>query len=204
MSSFPITSFPSIGASDYSQIQNIINTGDILLASGESFIDKMIQGATNSVWSHVAFLVKVDELNTIMVMESVETVGVRATPLLNYVQNYNGSGKGFNGKLMLARYQNFPLNNIAMLTKAVSLLGNPYNTQEILKIAVRIGYGSFGFTKNDPQIQSSNALICSEYVDICYQALGINIPYNNEGFIAPCDFANCSNITPICFINTGV
>src|SRR5580698_7008054 len=107
MNNLPKEGFPNVGVSNYEQIRDSIQSGDLLFGSGSSLMSSMIKGATNSVWSHVAFIIRLEVINRIMVMESVETIGVRTIPLSNYINNYNGSGKGYPGRLMLARYQNF-------------------------------------------------------------------------------------------------
>ncbi|VEB34083.1 Uncharacterized distant relative of cell wall-associated hydrolases [Legionella sainthelensi] len=203
MDGFSQETFPNVNTNNYDQIRDTIKTGDLLFASGNSLMSSMIKGATNSVWSHVAFIVRLEAIDRIMIMESVETVGVRTVALSNYVRNYNGSGQGYPGKIMLARYQDFPINSFSNLSKqAVDLLGYPYNTEEILRIAARIGMNAFGFDKTSPEVISSHAFICSEYVYTCYKSVGITIDYNQEGFIAPADFARSPKINPICFIAT--
>lgn len=203
MDGFPKEDFPNVGTKSYEQLRDNIMTGDLLFASGTSLMSSMIKGATNSVWSHIAFIIRLQEIDRIMVMESVETLGVRTIPLSNYVYNYNGSAKGYPGRLLLARYQNFPTENLLNLSQhAVDLLGYPYNTNEILAIAARIGMGAFGFDNTSPEIISENALICSEYVAICYQSIDITIDYNQEGFIAPADFAHSPKVQAQSFIAT--
>lgn len=88
----------NVNTNNYDQIRDTIKTGDLLFASGNSLMSSMIKGATNSVWSHVAFIVRLEAIDRIMIMESVETVGVRTVALSNYVRNYNGSGQGYPGK----------------------------------------------------------------------------------------------------------
>ncbi|WP_258956595.1 YiiX/YebB-like N1pC/P60 family cysteine hydrolase [Legionella sainthelensi] len=152
MDGFSQETFPNVNTNNYDQIRDTIKTGDLLFASGNSLMSSMIKGATNSVWSHVAFIVRLEAIDRIMIMESVETVGVRTVALSNYVRNYNGSGQGYPGKIMLARYQDFPINSFSNLSKqAVDLLGYPYNTEEVLRIAARIGMNAFGFDKTSPE-----------------------------------------------------
>ncbi|MCE0722968.1 MULTISPECIES: YiiX/YebB-like N1pC/P60 family cysteine hydrolase [Legionella] len=193
--------FPNVSVNSYEQIRDTIKTGDLLFASGNSLMSTMIKGATNSVWSHVAFIVRLESIDRIMIMESVETLGVRTVPLSSYVRNYNGSGQGYPGRLMLARHQDFPTDSLANLSKqAVDLLGYPYDTEEILKIAARIGMSAFGFDKTSPEVISQHAFICSEYVFICYKSIGITINYNPKGFIAPADFASSPKVKPMSYI----
>lgn len=93
--SIAIDQFPTIAIQNYEQLRPQIKSGDILLCSGNSLISSLIQKATNSVWSHIAFVIRLDSIDRIMVLESVETIGVRTVPLSTYVNNYNGSGKGY-------------------------------------------------------------------------------------------------------------
>lgn len=39
------------------------------------------------------------------------------------------------------------------------------------------------------RIKTDKEFICSEYVALCYETLGLNIPWDHRGFIAPADFA---------------
>ena len=195
--------YPNIPVVKFEQVKDCIQSGDILLVSGNSALDKIIEKGTTSVWSHIGLLFNLYSslIKRIMVMESLITYGVRSIPLDNYLYNYNGSGISFNGKLMIARYNNFPIMKLpAVITRAIDLLGCHYNTQDIAEIAMRIaikhtiGVNMPGIVKND------KTYICSEYVSECYKAAGINIPYNSAGYIAPSDFINCTDIVPLFFI----
>jgi hypothetical protein len=196
--------FPSVNIENYNKISNQINSGDLLFGSGNSIMSSMIKGATQSVWSHVAFIVRLEVIDRIMVLESVESIGVRTVPLSSYINNYNGSGKGYPGRIMIARHQDFKPQDISNLSQhAVDLLGSPYNTEEILRIAARIGMTAFGFNNTSPEITPQhNEYICSEYVSICYGSVGIDIPYDKNGYIAPVDFANSPKVKPMFFIAT--
>jgi hypothetical protein len=195
--------FPKASVKQYDEIRNTIHSGDLLFCSGNSIMSAMIKGATQSVWSHVAFVVHLEAIDRIMVLESVESIGVRTVPLSNYVHDYNGSGTSYPGRIMISRYEGFQPEKISKLSqKAVDLLGYPYNTEEILRIAARIGMSAFGLNQWSPEIEPKNEYICSEYVKICYDSIGISIPYNPNGYITPADFANYSKINPLFFINT--
>lgn len=187
--------FPSVPNFSYEKIRNDIQSGDILLCSGESFFSNMIKQATQSVWSHVAFILRLDVIDRIMVLESVESIGVRAVPLSSYVNDYNGSGKGYPGKLLIARHQELNQQNIVKLSKvAVDLLGYPYNKQEILRIAQRIGAYSLGLQAQSIDTPTGREFICSEYAHICFKSIGVTIDFNPLGFIAPADFARCHKV----------
>lgn len=196
--------FPTVPTLTLSVATPQIQSCDILLMCGNSFINNLIKTGTGSVWSHVAMVLQLSDgdINRLMVMESLETVGVRSVPLINYISNYNGTGVGFSGEIMVARYINFPTIQVsAAASKAIDLLGYPYSMEDIMKIAARIGLNDAIDTVTNSLIGSNKAYICSEYVEACFKAAGINVPYNKEGYISPADFAKCPQITPLFFIS---
>lgn len=196
-------SFPNVPIKSYDELRNIIQSGDILLCSGSAFFSSLIQQATQSVWSHVAFILRVDQIDRIMILESVESIGVRAVPLSSYINNYNGTGQSYPGRILLARHRELKQENIINLSKyATDLLGYPYGTEEIARIAARIGMGSIGIPQTTVD-QPQREFICSEYAYACFKSVGITIPYNPLGFIAPADFARCAEVFSICFFETS-
>ena len=158
------------------KIRSHIRSGDILLASGNSTFSSLIQRATKILWSHVAFVLRIDQIDRIMVLESVESIGVRTIPLSNYVNDYNGTNSGYPGKLMIARHTDFNPENIGKLSRiATSLLGHPYNQQEIIRVAMRIGMGEIGI-KTPPKDPTNNkSFICSEYAHLCFKSVEVKI-----------------------------
>jgi hypothetical protein len=194
--------FPHLLARPYEDLRSDIRSGDILLCSGTSPASNLIQKATQSMWSHVGFILRLDIIDRIMVLESVETIGVRTVPLSSYVRDYNGSDKGYPGQLLLARHADVKQTNIINLSRqAVDLLGYPYNAQEILHIAERISMGVFGF-KNAPDAKPTREFICSEYAAVCFESIGVTVDYNPLGFIAPVDFARSPKVKALSFMRT--
>lgn len=192
----------AITTQSYDEIRNHIRSGDILLCSGNTPLSNMIQKATGSVWSHVAFILRLDVIDRILVLESVESIGVRAVPLRGYACDYNGSGRGYPGKVLLARHDDVRQTNMVNLSRrAIDLLGYPYNTQEILHIAARISLGQFGISQ-EPDKLPERGFICSEYAYVCFKSIGVAIDFNPQGFIAPEDFAKSKRVQPISFIRT--
>lgn len=197
--------FPSLPIKRYEQIRKEIKSGDILLCSGESFFSNMIKHATNSVWSHVAFILRLDSIDRIMVLESVESIGVRTVPLSSYVRDYNGSGKGYPGRLMIARHQDLNSKNIINLSKmAVDLLGYPYNSQEIARIAARISFNNLGLPLQGINTPTGREFICSEYAHACFKSVGVHIDFNPLGFITPADFAKCYKVELQNYVQTEI
>jgi uncharacterized protein YycO len=191
--------FPQVRLLEYTSIRGEICSGDILLASGSAIFSDLIKHASNSIWSHVGFILRLDSIDRIMLLESVESIGVRTVPLSSYVNDYNGTGNGYTGRLLIARHKNFDISKIINLSqKAVDLFGYPYSKEDIVKIATRISMNALGLNKDHPLITANKAYICSEYVYECYKSVDIEVKYDENGYIAPVDFAKDSNINAIC------
>lgn len=195
--------FPNVISKNYLQLRKEIKSGDILLCSGSSVFSNMIKQATNSVWSHVAFILRLDVIDRIMVLESVEGIGVRTIPLSSYARDYNGTGKAYPGKLLLARHQDMKQDNIIHLSKvAIDLLGYPYDTQEISRIATRVSLNALSIPTYGIDTPTGKEFICSEYAYTCFKSVGVTIDYNPLGFITPADFARCKKVNAMSYIAT--
>lgn len=180
----------------YDSVRPLIKSGDLLLCQGSSIFARMIQHATNSPWSHVGCLMRVDALERILVLESVESIGCRAIPVSRYISNYAGEGCGYPGRIFIARHRLFQAEISpafqAFSQRAIDLLGYPYDTQSILRIAARVLAVEVGFRTNP--ITQNTAYICSEFAWEVYKAFGITLPYSTGGYIAPKDWAECSEV----------
>lgn len=193
--------FSELPVSDYDAVRSQIRNGDLLFCSGKHPFSELIKAATDSIWSHVAIVLRLDSIDRIMVLESVESAGVRAVPLSSYVNNYQGSGKGYKGRVLVARHGGFAEvggTKAAMLTltqNAVDLFGYPYDRDEIAKIAARIAIGGFTLGKVPKPLQRDREYICSEYVEECLKSIGINIASHPRGYVSPQEFALDPQVT---------
>lgn len=193
--------FPLIPTKSYNELRKDIRSGDILLCSGNAVFSNMIKQATHSPWSHVGFILRLDVIDRIMVLESVESIGVRTVSLRSYVNDYNGTEKAYPGTLMIARHKDLKQENIKNLSKhAIDLLGHPYNMQEVIRIAARVSMDTVGLNPANKDELTQREFICSEYAYECFRSVGVKIDFDPMGFIAPADFARCPKVTPIAFI----
>lgn len=178
----------------YEDIRHDIKSGDLLLCSGNSFFSKLIQHSTRSIWSHVGFVLYISDAKRLMIMESVEDIGVRTVPLSSYFHDYNGTGKSYNGVVQIRRHRNYtPILTEQLSKKAFDLMTRRYDWMEILRIAWRI----YTNKTNDGPIVDNGLYICAEYVYECYKSVGIITPHNKRGFISPADYGKDKNFYTI-------
>lgn len=169
---FPILPYPEVRAK--------LKSGDILFTSGDYLISKAIQKMTGSPWSHVGIVFRLDSINRVLLLESVEDMGVRFAPLSKYLNDYE-NGKPYNGRAVLARCKDVTSETIVDLsTFGIDELTQPYDKDEIAKIMARITLG-IGKKKQDREY------ICSELVYECFARAGKEFAYNPKGFISPED-----------------
>lgn len=181
----------------YEENRSLIKSGDILLCSGNAKFSKLIKRITGSKWSHVAFIINIEAIDRLMVLESVESIGVRTVPLSSYISNYNGSGIGYDGDLRISRHNQMQAHNIHNLSrKAVDLLGHQYDSKEIMRITAKIVASMVKDSLYCDLPDGDDAYICSEYVDECFKSIGINV-HTECGYIIPDNFATDENIRTI-------
>jgi len=193
-----MTEFPNCKKIDYSCIREYIKSGDIMLCSGNAPFSKLIKEFTGSKWSHVGFIIRVDEIERIMVMESVESIGVRTVSLSSYINNYNGSGEPYPGEVFIFRHNDMKPEFIKDISKkAVDLLGHNYDSQEIARIMLKLTFKSFNNSVDIPK--DNGEYICSEYVYECMKGIGIKF-HESPGYITPSDIAKTEGMSAVCQI----
>jgi hypothetical protein len=177
----------------YPALRPQIRTGDLFLCSGDDPFSGLIRAATKSPWSHVAIALRLDEIDRVMVLEAVEKLGVRCVPLSLFLSQSSSGKKPYPGRILLARHHGFqaradPAAVNRMARYALDRLGAPFAGGDMIKIGLRIVAGFFAI-KTPPMLVPDDEFICSEYAARCYEAAGVEIPWDGLGFIAPCDFA---------------
>ena len=170
----------------YEEAREHIRDGDILICSGRGTFSRLIQKFTDSEWSHVAFVLWLRRLDRLMVLESMESKGVRCLPLSSYIRDMNGTGKGYGGRVCIFRDGRVAGADFGKLGKfAVDHFGYPCDNDEILRIMLRIASRQKrGKRKKDKEY------ICSEFAAACFAEIGIEFSFDPRGFITPGDFAN--------------
>lgn len=190
-----VRTFPGGPAADYrTEVRPRLQDGDVLICAGSGVFSAMIQQATQSAWSHVAFVLRLPSIDRVMLLESVEPVGVRTVRLSKYLDDYANDGRPYPGGLAVIRHRDFaalpPGRLDALAAFAVDQFGYPYDKGDVARIAARILAARVPFTRGQRErIRADREYICSEYVAACYEAAGLPVQWNRNGFVAPADFA---------------
>ena len=162
----------------YAKIRKNLQTGDLLFASGNYAISKLIRKFTKSVWSHVGIIFPVDSPGGALLLESVEDKGVRFVPIGKYLKDYH-RGRPYNGAIVIARVKGLTKANADKLGQfGIKELARDYDRDEIARIVARIAAGR-GRKERDRQY------ICSELVYEAFLQAGIEFNYDKRGFISP-------------------
>jgi uncharacterized protein YycO len=162
----------------YKDIRGVLETGDLLFASGNYVISKLIRKFTKSPWSHVGIIFPVKSPGGALLLESVEDKGVNFLPIGRYLNDYH-RGRPYNGPLVIARVRDLKNKNYKELANfGIRELARPYDRDEIAKIVARI-IADRGKKKRD------NEYICSELVYECFLKAGTEFQYDKRGFISP-------------------
>jgi cell wall-associated NlpC family hydrolase len=179
----------------YEEVRSELRSGDLAFCSGSYVFSKLIQGFTQSVWSHVGIIYRDENLGRVFILESETGIGVRLAPISKYLRDYHGRRRPYRGQMVIARVN--PVLGDAQVRTAVSygmdLLTKPYDNFEILRIAARIAF-RIGRRTQDRKF------ICSELVDECYRAGGVKFK-RRDNYISPDDIWRDSMVTKIARIH---
>jgi len=199
----------TMAPTDYDALRGLVRDGDIFLCQGRDPFSKLIQWATGSPWSHVAMVFRIDSLDHIMVVESVEKIGVRAVSLSEFLSRDSEGTSPYPGRILLARHNAYGDGPECPKLRAVARfafdhLGCRFAANEITKIAMRIIAARLMGQRRTPRmLLSDNEFICSEFVAKAFHAAKVKIPWDGLGFIAPCDFALDPSVTAIAQVDVS-
>lgn len=191
----------------YSVLRPQIRDGDLMLCSAHDLGSRAIRWATQSVWSHVAIAFRLEALDRVLILEAVQTIGVRAVPLSDFIARTSSGTHPYPGKIIIARHRD--LDHAAdgrgvmlrMQAFAFDHLGAKFSNTENVKIALRIALGRFALRLPD-RLAPNEAYICSEYVAGCYESVGLSIQWDGRGFMAPSNIANDPRVEAVAQIRT--
>lgn len=195
---FTTDEFLQMPKTTYSSARHELRTGDILLFHSTALGSRLVELGTHSLWSHAAFVWRLDDIDRVMLLESMDTVGVRMMPMSTRINGCAAIPTPYHGSLLVLRHSAIPetidkLKIRAMTQFALDRVGYPYSFQELHQIMARIALGMAGEILTG-RLESKNGFICSEYVARCLEEVGATIAPDKEGFIAPADIAADPNV----------
>ena len=170
-----IEALPVLG---YRALRPRLRSGDLLFTSGDYLASQLIRRFTDSPWSHVGIVFRVDAIDRVLVLESVEDMGVRFAPLSKYLSDYE-DGRPYRGRAVIARCSRVERRSLEKIAAfGTDQLTRAYDREEIMNIAARIALGR-------PRPKRDQAFICSELVHECFARAGRAFAYDSRGFISP-------------------
>jgi hypothetical protein len=168
----------ALAVTPYEALRDTLKSGDLLFASGDYLVSKAIQSVTRSPWSHVGIIFHLDSIDRVLLLESVEDMGVRFAPLSKYLKDYE-KGRPYRGRIVLARCHDVNQNVVDDLAGfGIDELTRPYDKEEVGIILSRVMLG-IGKKRRDREY------ICSELVYECFAHAGRPFAYDTRGFISP-------------------
>jgi hypothetical protein len=172
---------------DFESIRGRLQTGDILLFSGRTFISHAIRLFTRSRWSHIGIIVRDPDTNALFLWEAtscntIEDVefghiprGVQLVRLEDKVRSYNGvvavrllTGVDRNGKMM---------ERFGWLFKR--LRRAPYQNYLLEYINAGLGFSR----------RATRRAFCSQLVAEAYMRMRLLRPEKPSAFYTPKDFS---------------
>lgn len=162
----------------YRELRPKLRSGDLLFTSGDYLASQLIRKFTESPWSHIGIAFRVEAIDRVLLLESVEDMGVRFAPLSKYLADYE-DGKPYRGRAVIARCAGLRRKELQKLAAfGTDQLTRAYDRGEIMDIAARIALGK-------PRPKRDQAYICSELVHECFARAGRAFAYDARGFISP-------------------
>jgi hypothetical protein len=204
--SIPDDIFDTLPAIPYAEARDQVADGDILLCSAHDPMSRLIRWATKAPWSHIAMAFRLRDVGRVIILECVARLGVRAVPLSDFVSRTSSGVHPYPGRIVLARHAGLTALDgrahfHAMTEYAFDRLGTPYSNLETAKIALRVAAGRLN-VRMPGRLSPDDEFVCSEYVARCYERIGLPVPWDGLGFVAPADFAADPQLSAVAQIRT--
>ncbi len=166
---------------NYADVRANLRSGDLFFCSGNYLVSRAIRHFTDSPWSHVGIILVVKEIDRVLLLESVEDMGVRMAPVSKYLTDYE-DGEPYDGMLVFARTTAATPQAInAVAQFGCDELTRPYDKEEIGRIMARIAL-RIGRERE----ANNRTYICSELVYECFKQAGYQFSHADD-YVSPED-----------------
>ena len=180
----------------YCDIRDKLKTGDLVLFSGKSPIGQFIKLFSNSKWSHIGMVLKVDEVDMLLLWESTTinntpdaftrkiTSGVQTTVLSERLDNFDGevAVRFLQGDLS-------PESKLALKKLRDHLRGRPYEQSKVELVNSLMDM--IGIEENKEDFSS---VFCSELIAEGLQVMGVMSTDAPANEFTPRDFGEDGNV----------
>jgi len=162
--------------------QNIrpnVRTGDLFFFSGNHWMSKLIRWRSESAWSHVGMVVKIEEIDRVFLVESIIEQGVRMIPLSFVIRNYDGKKNAYDGRVGWCRHR--LVDEVIAKDLKISILeqlSKQYDGREFTRVAYRSLVGR-------EKLFRDYKFTCSELIHYCFREAKLRIEYERGFFISP-------------------
>jgi len=162
-----------IAVRPYATLRPELRTGDVIFCAGQHVFSRLVAWATKSPITHVGIVIRVDELDRVLLLEAVEDFGVRLAPFSDLLR--------YRGMVFVARST-----SVGDLTTAAGWgldhLAQPYSYLTIARLAARLALGRG--RGSDPD---ATGWICSEYAAAWLALAGEADLVPNGRLVTPAD-----------------
>lgn len=176
----------------YEDIRSKLKTGDLILFSGKSAIGRFIRLYSNSKWSHLGMVVKVDDIDMVLLWEStsINNVpdaidrkikrGVQTTSLSERLENFEGE--------VAVRFLQGDLAPEAK--KALKDLRDLWKDRPYEQSKLQLVNSLMDMIGTDANVEDFSSIFCSELVAEGLQVLGVMDGEHPANEFAPSDFGD--------------
>jgi hypothetical protein len=148
-----VSELTQVSATDFlAQAQS----GDLLFCAGKDVIDDAIDAVTSSIWSHVAIIWYLEDVQEWVVLEATATHGVSFSTLQSYLDDYDG------GIALAHRPVLTEDDKILALKTGIQVLDEPYGYLQIGEFLLKKFFSMVKVSDSD------KAMVCSALVQYEY------------------------------------
>lgn len=193
--------FDTLNKIPYDRLREDILNGDLLFCCGEYAFSKVIRFFSGgSRVSHIGIVYWWN--GRLMLLECVESDGVRIVPVSQYLKNYENTQRPYKGRVFLARDNRFYQTHESLrnpqvenlLAQAATLLNTKFGLWDVVEFFWKGATGWGVYRVND-------YFLCSEFVAKCFELIGLECPASDgSGFVTPEDIASATTVTALCEI----
>ena len=165
----------------YNEIENRIQSGDIILFSGQRLYQKIIQYISKSKWNHIGVIF--ESYGHLFLIEAVGS-GVQ-------IRRFKQACDGHRNSIRIIRPQwRYVNQNFDLIRNILDNIGNDYDFKGVLAFLIRTIYPKFRW-------QNKTSQFCSELIAHALENVNYRWTAKPSHLVKPCDFDQIENFNII-------